>query len=152
MLRLLPVASLLFGLALARAFAQSPAAESDVARRAHALAEDLMSPYCPGRTLADCPSPEAGELRAQVRTLLARGTPEREVRAELERRYGDAVQGIPRSPFAQAVPVVLLSLGLALLALVLLRLSPGARASKPRASAAGDLERALDADLRSRGL
>ena len=26
------------------------------------LANDLMSPFCPGRTLADCPSPQAKSL------------------------------------------------------------------------------------------
>ncbi|MFY0531261.1 cytochrome c-type biogenesis protein [Nannocystis pusilla] len=30
------------------------------------LSHDLMSPYCPGRTIATCPSPNARKLEAQI--------------------------------------------------------------------------------------
>ena len=43
------------------------------ARRAYALAGELLSPYCPGRTLADCPSPDAGALREEIRTRIDSG-------------------------------------------------------------------------------
>ncbi len=131
--------------------AVEPAAESEIARRAHELSESVMSPYCPGRTLADCPSPEAGRLRAEIRTLLARGEAEAEVRTQLEQRYGDLVQAIPRSPFARLMPIVLLALGLAVLALVLVRMVPSGRDPSP-ARVPRELERELESDLRSRGL
>jgi cytochrome c-type biogenesis protein CcmH/NrfF len=127
-------------------------AQGDVARRAHALAEQVMSPYCPGRTLADCPSPDAAALRAAVRGRLSQGATEAEVKTELERRFGNVVQAIPRSPFAQAMPVVILALGVALLVLVIARLAPGRRAGAPSTSAPGAVEREIEADLRSRGL
>ena len=45
--------------------------EVALARTAHELSRELMSPYCPGRTLADCPSPDAGAVRDEIRRLEA---------------------------------------------------------------------------------
>ena len=30
---------------------------------AYELADAIMSPFCPGRALSECPSPQAGDLR-----------------------------------------------------------------------------------------
>lgn len=56
----------------------------------------VMSPYCPGRTLAACPSGAAAELRTEVRDWLAEGRSEQWVLDELVTRYGEDVRGAPR--------------------------------------------------------
>ena len=62
LVRTLP-AALLLALALAApAAAESPEAPS----WAYSLAHELMSPYCPGRSLHECPSPQADELRLWI--------------------------------------------------------------------------------------
>lgn len=58
-------------------------------RKAAALFDSVMSPYCPGRTLSACPSDTARELREDLRTKLAEGYAPEELKAELDRRYGD---------------------------------------------------------------
>ena len=86
-----------------------------VSREAHALSSDLMSPYCPGRTLADCPSPDAAALRQEIRTRLAAGETSEQVRAGLERQFGDAVVGVPRTPIGWVLPGIGLLIGVWLL-------------------------------------
>ncbi len=132
------------------AAAQSEASDSDVARRAHRVAQDVMSPFCPGRTLADCPSPDAQTVREQIRALLVQGVEEQEVRRRLEQTYGDAVVGVPRSALGWALPILILLAGVALLVLVLRRLSAPDAAPAPADPA--DLAAELDRELQSRGL
>ncbi len=132
------------------AAAQSEPSDGDVARRAHRVAQDVMSPFCPGRTLADCPSPDAQTVREQIRALLVQGVEEQEIRRRLEQTYGDAVVGVPRSALGWALPVLILLAGVALLVLVLRRLSaPG---PTPAATDPADLAAELDRELQSRGL
>ncbi len=144
------VALLIFGGAAAQG-----ASDTELSRQSHRIAQDVMSPFCPGRTLADCPSPDAHAVREQIRELLASGVPEKQVRARLEQTYGDAVVGVPRSALGWLLPALLLLAGAGLLVAVLRRLSASGPAS-PRESApdgaSGALEAELERELRSRGL
>jgi cytochrome c-type biogenesis protein CcmH/NrfF len=111
-----------------------------------------MSPYCPGRTLADCPSPDAAVVREEIRARLSRGESEGEVRALLESRFGEDVRGLPRDAFGWTAPIVILVTGAGLLALALRSLSRrDARGSSP-VRASPELERELDAEIHRRGL
>ena len=109
-----------------------------------------MSPFCPGRTLADCPSPDAAAVREQIRAMLEEGVSEEHVRAQLRQQYGDAVVGVPRSAVGWALPGVFLALGFGALIYALRRLSASPETSQTDVTA--DLEAELDADLHSRGL
>ena len=40
---------------------------------AYDLASELMSPFCPGRTVSSCPSPQAGELIQWIQVQEAAG-------------------------------------------------------------------------------
>ncbi len=124
--------------------------EVERARDAHAFARSIMSPFCPGRTLTDCPSPDAAALREEIRQLLRAGVSEEAIRSELENRFGGAVVAEPRGVWARIIPLSILGAGLVALVVVLRNLS--ARRPAPDASASSDLARELDADLDSRGL
>jgi cytochrome c-type biogenesis protein CcmH/NrfF len=128
------------------------AADASVGRRAHSLSGDLMSPFCPGRTLADCPSPDAAAVREEIRARLGRGESETEVRALLEARFGDDLRGLPRDAIGWVAPVVILVTGAGLVALALRGLSRRAAPPTGAAHEAADLERELDAEIRRRGL
>lgn len=65
--------------------------------RASAVAASLMSPYCPGMTLATCPSAAAGELRAEIQTRIAGGESESSIVASLATRFGMDLSGAPRA-------------------------------------------------------
>lgn len=90
-------------------------------RRAHSISRQVMSPYCPGRTLADCPSPDAGALRQEIRELVGSGRDESAILSALRERYGDAVVGVPEGAWANALPVIVLLLGGLVLFVVLRR-------------------------------
>jgi cytochrome c-type biogenesis protein CcmH/NrfF len=59
---------------------------------AHRIFSELMSPYCPGLMLADCPSPDAFELRAEIRARLAAGDPPAQVKENIRARFESPFQ------------------------------------------------------------
>ena len=65
------------------------------------LAGDLMSPYCPGRTIASCPSPNARKLEDYILELAEEGKSREEIETILVDRFGSDIVGY------QAPPVVL---------------------------------------------
>ena len=76
----------------ASASAQPPSPKQQAAD----MAGQLMSPFCPGRLLADCTSPNAGELRQAIAARIAAGETADAVKADLVRRYGTAILGAPQ--------------------------------------------------------
>ena len=108
--------ALLLGCALGIASAAA-ADELDDLRRAHSLADELMSPFCPGRTLSDCPSPNATAVREEIRAWVHQGQSDEQIRATLRARFGDALAGEPESPWARAGPLAVIALIAVLFAL-----------------------------------
>jgi cytochrome c-type biogenesis protein CcmH/NrfF len=154
----LSLASFLAALALAGgALAAQEAAEPP--SWAYQLPHDLMSPFCPGRTLAECPSPQADQLRLWILTQAAAGASREELESALYQRFGDQIRSAPRASgwgwSAYAIPIAgfLLGGGLVVFALrrIVRRGSSPAAAASPVAPPPGDpeLERLLDEELRS---
>ena len=124
---------------------------------AYELASQLMSPYCPGRTLSDCPSPQAGTLRMWIIVQESAGRSKDEVLEELYARFGDQLRGAPRAEgfgiAAYAIPV-LAFVGGGILVWVFLRRHTAASGdlnASAEAAASGpldpELERLVDEDL-----
>jgi len=82
---------------------------------AYALAHELMSPFCPGRTLAECSSPQAAELRLWILTQAAAGASQEEIEANLYGRLGDVLLAAPRAEgwglWAYLVPILFFVIG-----------------------------------------
>jgi len=119
----------------------------------HALAQDLMSPFCPGRALADCPSPDAATLRSWILVQEAAGRSRADVEAELLERYGEQILSAPRvrgfGITAYAIPIGVFVAGGGLVWLFLRRQTREARV-EPRARVASlspELERLVDEEL-----
>lgn len=130
----------------------------------YAMAHDLMSPYCPGRTLAECPSPQATDLRFWILTQAAAGVSEEDVRMMLAERFGDVLLAAPRAEgwglTAYVVPIAFFVIGGPVVVLILRRLTTGSHAAaalgaepvsvNDSASDSGidsDLERQLESEL-----
>ncbi len=62
------------------------------------LSHDLMSPYCPGRTLASCPSQAARRLEDQIYAQARAGRSRDEIERELVERFGPQIVGYRGSP------------------------------------------------------
>jgi cytochrome c-type biogenesis protein CcmH len=120
------------------------------------LERELMSPYCPGRSLVECPSQKATELRLWIARQEDQGASRAQVEQELFRRYGDTLRHAPRAEgfglWAYLVPAGALLAGGALVAVFLRRQGTPARsAAAPRPPAPRDpeLERRLEEEFRA---
>lgn len=78
------------------------------------LSNDLNSPYCPGRTLATCPSPQARKLEAQILEQAREGQSRETIEKTLVERFPDIRGYIGRPELVWGTAVA------ALVALVLL--------------------------------
>jgi cytochrome c-type biogenesis protein CcmH len=142
---------LLLGLAGAAAAAEPPWSAE--------LEKELMSPYCPGRSLVECPSQKATELRLWIQGQERAGVTRTAVEQELFRRYGDTLRHAPRAEgfglWAYLVPAAALLAGGALVVVFLRRQSvpATATATEPGPCAPGrrdaELERRLEEELRA---
>lgn len=79
--------------------------------RAHAvlqeLSNDLMSPYCPGRTIAACPSKAARKLEDEILTIAEQGGTRESIEADLVARFGSDIVGYRPPPFLLGGTIVL---------------------------------------------
>ena len=127
------LAMLVSGLASGRRLQGQQAADTALVRgrddtKAQRLFGELMSPYCPGLTIATCPSPGADSLREDIRARLDRGETPRAIRASYVADWGERVLGAP--PLREwgvllwFAPGVLLVFGLVALTLWLRTLRP----------------------------
>jgi cytochrome c-type biogenesis protein CcmH len=131
-------------LALACARTEDP--EVKHAREASEIGRQLMSPFCPGRTLAECSSPDAGAIREQIRAELRAGETPEAVRARLEARWGEQVASGPRSWLGALLPVIGIIAGGGVLWLTLRRVvaRPGDRPAALPPKLEAELARELD--------
>ena len=138
--------------------AAEPAARAAEGSWGYALWSELMSPFCPGRTLADCTSGEAEQLRSWILVQAASGRSQAEVEAELLERYGDVILSAPRAEgiglAAYLLPVLAFAAGGSGIAFFLLRQTRRSRAATPLPEGPAppdpELERLVDAELERR--
>lgn len=80
-------------------------AESE--RKAAAIARQIMSPFCPGRTVSDCTSEYAAEWRREILEMVRAGKSAEEIAREFEVRAGRDLSGIPNRGVGYGLPVTL---------------------------------------------
>lgn len=162
--RLVAAVALAAGLAATPSGAPAQSGAGDAAAAEAGWAYDVwnetMSPFCPGRTLADCPSPQADALRSWIMIQAEEGRSRDSVEQELLARYGEEILSAPRARgfglAAYAIPMLAFVAGGVLVAIFLRRrtadVSPEAGASEPERAAPTDpeLERLLDEELLAR--
>lgn len=95
-----------------------PVASPEAEQLVNELSHDLMSPYCPGRTIATCPSPQARKLENEMLVKASAGATREEIEAELVARFPD-IQGYVGRPellWGTAIAAILAILAIALVA------------------------------------
>lgn len=73
------------------AIAQSP---EDLAND---ISNKVISPFCPGVTLHDCPSPSALDMRDRIEGYARQGMDEAAIMERLEAEYGPSIRAEPSS-------------------------------------------------------
>ena len=100
-------------------YADVPDVDSDL----QYISDNTMSPYCPGLTLSSCPSPQATELRGEIRALLVAGYSVEAVQNQLKMRFGSTVAGVPLGSLIWIIPGIFVLLGGLFIVLFLRRTS-----------------------------
>ncbi len=57
------------------------------------IASDMPSPYCPGRSIASCPSQAARELEDDILVLAKQGKDKKQIEMTLVTRFGESKMG-----------------------------------------------------------
>ena len=81
---------------------------------ANAVAQEVMSPFCPGVTLHDCPSSSAQEMRAEITEWARAGMTKDAIIGRLEDEFGSSIRAVPRGSgglFAWLLPAAALAGG-----------------------------------------
>lgn len=95
-------------------FAAAPAAGESPGWSAE-LAKQVMSPFCPGLALSECPSPQAEQLRQWIIAQEQAGLSRAETEQRLYEVWGDQLRHSPRAQgigiLAYAVPGAAILLG-----------------------------------------
>jgi cytochrome c-type biogenesis protein CcmH/NrfF len=100
----------------------SPAQPTPEELRAESLAQDIAaempSPYCPGRSIASCPSEPARELEDDILTLAKQGKDREQIEAILVDRFGEEKMG--KAHQTEIVVAIVVTAVLALGAIVMM--------------------------------
>lgn len=112
---------------------------------------EVMSPFCPGRILHDCPSGSATELRERIREKIKGGESAAAIFDFLYATYGDGIRASPRQRgfglVAWLAPLVFLLTGL-LLIILWLRVRGTSIESESHMAALEPLDVDLEARIR----
>jgi cytochrome c-type biogenesis protein CcmH/NrfF len=127
----------LLALALATTAAAAPAGAATPRTTLPAIEEQVMCVVCK-TPLAVANGPQADAERRQIRELIARGLTERQIKDALVAQYGRRVLALPDAggfnAAVYAIPVAVVLLGLAILAVALPRWRRRAREPAPEAA------------------
>jgi cytochrome c-type biogenesis protein CcmH/NrfF len=149
------VLALLALVLLAPAVSAESGAPAETEGWAWAYFNEVMSPFCPGRTLSACTSGQADTLRMWILVQEAAGRSQEDVHEELLAKYGDVVLSAPRPAgfgvTAYALPALFFLGGGLIVGVYLKRqtrgVSEAAPAVAPSAPLDPEIERAIDEEL-----
>lgn len=78
------------------AFAATPE-NLKTAAETEAIAATVMSPYCPGRLLRDCPSGQAAQLKTDIHNRLEAGESSTQIIDDLIAKFGEELRAAPKA-------------------------------------------------------
>ena len=81
-------------------------------KRVRQMADELRSPFCPGKTLMTCTSYQAFELRREIETMVRSGMSDDQILKQLKTIHGDDISN-PKQPwytfFVPFLPFIVLA-------------------------------------------
>jgi cytochrome c-type biogenesis protein CcmH/NrfF len=91
----------------------APHALADPQDVATHVAQQIISPFCPGVTLHDCPSSSGDAMRREILEMAESGMSSDEIIDALVAERGKEILATPSSPIARILPALLVALGAA---------------------------------------
>jgi len=86
--------------------------------RSQRIADELRSPFCPGKTLLNCTSGQAFTARQEIRDRLMAGETEEAIIEDFRARYGENITNPPQPWYAAVGPFVPAVVGVLVLAII----------------------------------
>ncbi len=115
------------------------------------VAARMMSPFCPGLTLEECPSDQASRLRGEINQMVLRGDTNEQIDRWIVDNFGEVALARPDGTLAWVAPPLAVLAGLFVIMLVLRRRQPPGQARTPIDEATSQLtpeeERVFDKDF-----
>ena len=75
----------------------------------------ILSPFCPGRSLADCPSEQASALKDKIKSELVAGKNKEVILDEIIKEYGEQFRAAPKmsgwNSLAWLIPILIVFVG-----------------------------------------
>ena len=94
----------------------------EISRTTYAISQEILSPFCPGKTLAMCPSPAAAEVRREIQAMASQGVEKEAIKAQIIETYGEEFRIVepPASDNLALLTAIAVGLGLCILAVALI--------------------------------
>jgi cytochrome c-type biogenesis protein CcmH/NrfF len=109
-------------------------------KQSYELYQQVFSPFCPGRSLNDCPSSKAHELKIEMRAQLENGVPPQTILEGVFAKFGEKYRAVPAyqgfGKLVWWVPFGFVALGLAIACGLVARRGKRGSAEKSPASSA----------------
>jgi cytochrome c-type biogenesis protein CcmH/NrfF len=118
------MAAVVASAAQAQAPASAPASAEgglplrNASERSQRIADELRSPFCPGKTLLNCTSGQAFTARQEIRDRLMAGESEAAIIDDFRARYGENITNPPQPWYAAVGPFVPAIVGVLVLAVI----------------------------------
>lgn len=102
----------------ATAFSQSQSRPDQalIEKASEELYYEILSPFCPGRALADCPTEKASILKAKIKDELLAGKSKQTVYQDVINEFGDQFRAVPDmsglNSLAWIIPIFTIAVGL----------------------------------------
>ena len=97
---------------LAQKTRPTPAMEAEATKRINRLSDELKSPFCPGKTLLTCTSPEAFKLRREMRQMILEGYDDQGILKVIRQSFDEPLENPPQPWVTILVPVLPFIFGL----------------------------------------
>ena len=96
-------------------FSCNSLAENSSLKSAQEIYYETLSPFCPGRSLADCPTEQSKDLKARILQDLESGKSKQEVLSKVLSDYGQHLSAKPSlsgfNLFAWIIPISVIIIG-----------------------------------------
>ena len=122
-----------------------------ILKETHEISGLVLSPFCPGRTLNDCPSSSASEMRNKISQELVNGKSKDEILNQIYKSYGDEIRAMPKKEgfglLAWLSPIGFLLIGIAVVYIWLSKHSPAENMTEKTLDISPEMKKRIEDEI-----